>query len=76
MDKRKIKYEEEGIEVIAPLFKDIIKGQNFKGGLLIAQQGRFNTLGAASYVYPPQPGAFPESALYILPCYIYRMDDL
>ncbi len=76
MDKRKQKYEKEGIDVCAPTFKKLISGQKFKGGLLIAQQGRFNTLGAASYVYPPQPGAFPESAIYVLPGDLYRMKDL
>lgn len=76
MDNRKKKYIEEGFKVMGPDFKPLIKGKKFNGGLLIAQMGRMASLGAASYIYPPQPGAFPESAIYILPSDLYIMDDI
>lgn len=76
LDTRKKKYVEEGLKVVGPDFAPLIKGQKFNGGLLIAQMSARGSLGAASYIYPPQPGAFPESAIYILPGDLYRMDDL
>jgi len=77
LDRQKTKCEENGLKVVPFTFMSLIKGQKFKGGLLIAQQSlRGTTLGAASYIYPPQPGAFPESALYVLIKDLYKMEDL
>jgi hypothetical protein len=75
--RRREKYLKEGKDVQAPSFDELIEGQSFSGGLLISQmKGGVTAIGAACYIYPPQPGAFPESAIYILPSDLYRMDDI
>ena len=74
LDRRRDRAIQSGVNVPWPSFRSLIKGRTINAGFLAVSQGRAQVLGAACYYYPPY--AMQETAVYVLPCDLHKMDSL
>jgi len=75
-DRKRKKKINKGEDISRPKFSDLIDGDSLHGGFLLAAYRGGHTLGAGSYYYPPNPNAFREKALYILPADLNKMSAI